>query len=202
MGFVGYPSTGAPGRVHSRDVAASSAHRCQTASRVPSSWFLTTATVYSAPRPAGLLHPATGHGVRCVSSALSSTPEGVPSLASSPHRVHTLRRIPLVGSRSASPRPLPSCRYRSHWSAGWRLRAERAFRVGPTARPKPCRLTDTSSACRFASDGPKPAIYETTFAARAPTCEGRSSRGVAPRGAPVRSLRGLSTRWCSAIRSQ
>jgi hypothetical protein len=26
---------------------------------------------------------------------------------------HTLRRIPLVGSRTASPRPLPSCRYRS-----------------------------------------------------------------------------------------
>lgn len=28
-------------------------------------------------------------------------------------RVHTPRRIPLAGSRTASPRPLPSCRYRS-----------------------------------------------------------------------------------------
>lgn len=34
---------------------------------VPPMSFLTTTAVYSAPRPAGLLHPAPGHGVRLVS---------------------------------------------------------------------------------------------------------------------------------------
>jgi hypothetical protein len=34
---------------------------------VPSTWFLTTSTVFSAPRGPGLLRPGTGHGVRCVS---------------------------------------------------------------------------------------------------------------------------------------
>jgi hypothetical protein len=34
---------------------------------VPSSWFLTTSTAFSAPRGPGLLRPGTGHGVRCVS---------------------------------------------------------------------------------------------------------------------------------------
>jgi len=44
-----------------RAVAANPRHR------VPPSWFLTTSTVFSAPRGPGLLHPGTGHGVRCVS---------------------------------------------------------------------------------------------------------------------------------------
>jgi hypothetical protein len=34
---------------------------------VPSTWFLTTSTAFSAPRGPGLLRPGTGHGVRCVS---------------------------------------------------------------------------------------------------------------------------------------
>jgi hypothetical protein len=34
---------------------------------VPSTWFLTTSTVFSASRGPGLLRPGTGHGVRCVS---------------------------------------------------------------------------------------------------------------------------------------
>jgi len=67
------------------------------------------------PGAAGLLHPAAGHEVRRVSVARRQHhPEAaLIELASSPRRSHTLRRIPLVSSRTASPRPLPSCRYRS-----------------------------------------------------------------------------------------
>jgi hypothetical protein len=45
-------------------------HRAMAANprhRVPPSWFCTTSAVFSAPRGPGLLHPGTGHGVRCVS---------------------------------------------------------------------------------------------------------------------------------------
>jgi len=62
---------------------------------------------------AGLLHPAAGHGVRRVSCfRLPRTPEGglegrrIPRAAG-----HTLRRVPLINSRTASLRPLPSCHY-------------------------------------------------------------------------------------------
>jgi hypothetical protein len=40
------------------------------------------------------------------------TPRAFPAM-----RLHTPRRIPLVGSRTASPRPLPSCRLRSSHSS-------------------------------------------------------------------------------------
>jgi hypothetical protein len=61
----------------------------------------------------GLLHPATGQGFdafpasqpqRSPKAALEAV--GIPRDA-----VHTLRRVPLASSRTASLRPLPSCRY-------------------------------------------------------------------------------------------
>jgi len=61
-----------------------------------------------------LLHPEAGRGslrfrVPCPSMAdRSRRPVGLGSL--SRNAVHTLRRIPLASSRTASPRPLPSCR--------------------------------------------------------------------------------------------
>jgi len=51
--------------------------------------------------PAGLLHPATSHGVRCVSERIE--------IQSSP-TARTLRSISLPGSRTVSPQPMPSRR--------------------------------------------------------------------------------------------
>jgi hypothetical protein len=67
------------------------------------------------PGVAGLLHPAADHEVRRVSvvSRQRHPKAALCALASFPRRSHTLRRIPLVSSRTASPRPLPSCRFHS-----------------------------------------------------------------------------------------
>jgi hypothetical protein len=77
-----------------------------------------------------LLHPAADHEVRRVSLARRQHhPEVALSLlASSPRRSHTLRRIPLVSSRTASPRPLPSCRLHS-------LRTSLSQRLTPLRPP-------------------------------------------------------------------
>jgi len=48
--------------VHPSDVAAAFGRPVPTGLRVPSSWFLTTSTVYSALEVPGLLHPGTGRG--------------------------------------------------------------------------------------------------------------------------------------------
>lgn len=98
-----------------------SGRRCHSSTPVPPSWCCTTATVSSAIRAASLLHLAAGHGVHRVSRLLvpdcpSSPPseEVVESCAEHdrrPRDADTLRRIPLPCSRTASPRPLPSCRF-------------------------------------------------------------------------------------------
>lgn len=79
-------------------------------------WFCTTSTAYSTLEPPGLLHPGHGHRVRHVSWKRPSiaTPKCRTGRACLPFpaaRVHTPRRIPLTGSRSASLRSLPSCCY-------------------------------------------------------------------------------------------
>jgi len=87
---------------------------CHTQDPVPPSWSRTTSTVCSVRSAAGLLHPASGPGVRRVfrlpepdRTSRSAEPGRRPRDAS------TLRRIPLTCSRSPSPGPWPSCRYRS-----------------------------------------------------------------------------------------
>jgi hypothetical protein len=81
------------------------------ARRVPPSWFLTTSTVCSTHGPAGLLRPAAGQGFVAFRSRRSRSRH--PSVKASFHadagggppcdlpatRVHTLRRVSLVGSR-------------------------------------------------------------------------------------------------------
>jgi hypothetical protein len=86
-------------------------------SHVPPLWFLTTLTGCSTREVASLLHPATSQEFAAFRSPHDQyrPPEGgghgsrwrVPRNA-----VHTLRRFPLVDSRTASLRPLPSYRYR------------------------------------------------------------------------------------------
>jgi hypothetical protein len=97
------------------DIAASVRPALPSDRYVPSPWFLTTSTAYSAHRPqvCCTLKP---NGVRCVSrlgSHLQPAEAGDRGeLSSFPDSaVHTLRRIPLADSRTASLRSLPSCCY-------------------------------------------------------------------------------------------
>lgn len=81
---------------------------------VPSSWFLTTWTV-SSTRMVRVCCAPLPTEVRRVSRAVGSIrvePDGT-ARAIPATLFHTLRRTPLASSRTVSPRPLPSCRYRS-----------------------------------------------------------------------------------------
>jgi len=62
----------------------------------------------------GLLHPATGQGFAAFrASRAQRHQKATQELAATPRdAVHTLRRLSLASSRTASLRPLPSCRYR------------------------------------------------------------------------------------------
>jgi hypothetical protein len=76
---------------------------------VPSLSFHPTPTVFSAQHRAGLLHPATGHGVRHVAVAVAPPwPEGPGGVAATFPMAHTLRSFSLPGSCTVSPRPVPS----------------------------------------------------------------------------------------------
>jgi len=65
-------------------------------------------------RVTGLLHPATGQGFAAFhASQHQPGPRAVLDTVGSPRdAVHTLRRLSLISSRTASLRPLPSCRCR------------------------------------------------------------------------------------------
>jgi hypothetical protein len=106
---------------------------CQAPGHVPPSWFLTTSTVYSARQAPGLLHPEAKRGSLrfTVRSPPGYQPKPVPrgSRPTPRNAVHTPQRIPLAGSRSTSPWPLPSCRSDAHPTA---LAPKRSSR--PTAR--------------------------------------------------------------------
>jgi len=86
---------------------------------VPPSWFLTTMTAYSAREGAGLLHPATDRGFAAFPDGrgLYRPPQGA---AGTGRRSHSPRRgsyppkTSLADSRTASLRPLPSCRFRRY----------------------------------------------------------------------------------------
>jgi hypothetical protein len=105
-------------RVHSQEPKPLSARRCQASGHVPSSWFLPTSTVSSARRlrvyctPQSVMEFAAfsdWHRQRLNTTRRRCLDAG--RLTSSPRdAVHTLRRLPLVDSRTVSRRPLPSCR--------------------------------------------------------------------------------------------
>lgn len=157
MGFAGFPSTDPNSRPlpESWQATTPSVCRCQTTDLGPPSWFFTTPTVCSANPAAGLLHPATGHRVRRVSlSALHSSCDKSPSellFGRSPRRFHPSKKSP-TSSRTVSPRPLPSCRYRTTVRGGRPDRQRSALlessaprrrrRLTPPTRPRSCELHD------------------------------------------------------------
>jgi hypothetical protein len=81
---------------------------------VPPSWFLTTSAAFSAQglQVCCALLPAVGFDA--LPAPASRPPEGtLQDRRVSRAAFHTLRRVPLVSSRTASLRPLPSCHYRT-----------------------------------------------------------------------------------------
>jgi len=95
--------------------------------------------------PCGLVASRCQPGVRCVSPATRPGPaEAEPARRPRDPRnaVHTPRRIPLVCSRTASPRPLPSCRYPSQT---WVFALEP--RPHPKARPPVASMADRAASC-------------------------------------------------------
>jgi hypothetical protein len=114
LGFEGLPPASTPPCVHSQEPKPPSGQRCHTPTHVPPSWFRATSMVFSAlelrvcctPQPAKgsprFMHVARAH---CPKTARSDG-------NNSRDAVHTLRRLSLASSRTASLRPLPSYRYR------------------------------------------------------------------------------------------
>jgi hypothetical protein len=87
----------------------------QARHRVPPAWFRTTSAAFSAPAPRVCCAPlpAVGFVAFPAPCAPAESPEGsVGPRGPSPRHGDTLRRVPLVSSRAASLRPLPSCRCR------------------------------------------------------------------------------------------
>lgn len=106
------PSTLIPD-VHSRNPRAPSVEQHHLLDPVPPSWFLTTLTASSIwmLRACCIPLPTMRFAVFPLRSV--SPPRGDLYPARLPHDALTLRRIPLVSSRTASPQPLPSCRFHS-----------------------------------------------------------------------------------------
>jgi hypothetical protein len=100
-------------RVHR---SALSGRRFQAPTHVPSSWSLTTSTVYSASGSRVCCAPLPTMGFAAFRAwpfhhRLRTNPVTPWSDIRSPRdAIHTLRRVPLISSRTAFPRPLPSCR--------------------------------------------------------------------------------------------
>jgi len=97
-------------RVHSRSGRSPSfGRKAPTSQLVPPLSFHPTPTVSSAHHPAGLLHPATGHGVRHVSGPVASERPEDRFVAPAPSSMAlTLRSFSLRDSGTVSPRPGPS----------------------------------------------------------------------------------------------
>jgi hypothetical protein len=101
-------------RVHSRKPRLPSDQCCHTPVHVPPSWFRTTSTACSARELRVCCTPQPAKGSpRFARTASRATREWRGLTGRDPRdAVHTLRRVPLISSRTASLRPLPSCRYR------------------------------------------------------------------------------------------
>lgn len=134
-------------------------------------------------KAAGLLHPATGLGVRRVSRATAHH-RFVPRPEAPWNRHHlsrddvrTLRRVSLVDSRTASLRPLPSCRCL-------------ADRFSPSGRPP----LPVSAVSAFQSAQPTPGPCSADESVAAPTVSSRALLAPPMGLVPLRGLPGLRRR--------
>jgi hypothetical protein len=111
--FASTPPSTSPVCVHSREQAPFDAPPPSVAF-VPPSWFLTTSTVYSALRLAGLLRPAAGQGFAAFQARRSrSRPKTIADLrAPSPRRgLYPSKSFPRRQPEPHHCGPLPSCCY-------------------------------------------------------------------------------------------
>jgi len=173
------PAASTPGRCRHLP----SAIRCHSDRPVPSSWFLTTSTACSAGGARVYCNPMPDR-VRCVSRELHHAPRRIqrpsrllvtplPFLASA---FHTPRRIPLASSRTASLRPLPSCRFRVtilHLTASVRS-AFRCLSASVRVRVSSCPMVRSSRAAPWTPRRP-------------PTRRERRFGRFSPSGPPKRS---------------
>jgi len=113
VGFECRPPAGIPPMCPLPGAEAPFGSAQPSASLVPPSWFRTTSTAFSTSRSRVCCTPQPAKGSPRFAPA---DPRGARrrwSAGGAPRdAVHTLRRLPLASSRTASLRPLPSCRYR------------------------------------------------------------------------------------------
>jgi len=134
-----------------------------TGKRPPPSWFRTTSTVAPCSNRKRIAACCQSWGSPCFARSTGASAFAVSSEHRVPHdAVRTLRRIPLADSRTASPRPLPSCRLH-------RLQGVAPSRVRNLAGPLPVTrcpilpwaLFPSKATCnaRVASNGTLPASW-------------------------------------------
>jgi len=120
-------------------------------------------------KASSLLHPEAGRGSlrfqvsRPSMADRSRRPVGLGSL--SRNAFHTPRRIPLVCSRTASPRPLPSCR-----SAGHRPPEHRSARTDPYTAPTSRRCKGSPLPKRWVCRLPRRRGSRVCPVSRSPRC--------------------------------
>jgi hypothetical protein len=125
------------------------ARGCHTSKLVPSLSFLPTSTVYSAHRPAGLLHPASGHGIRCVSSLALRDPKTSSTPALSQQRTSypsepSPRRQPHLVTKAVAPSWFRRLRRPSRANALWLAGSDRPPQgFAPTSSPLPHACVST-----------------------------------------------------------
>jgi hypothetical protein len=170
-------------RVHSRKPRLPSGRRCQPSTLVPPSWFLTTSTVSSTQGLRVCCTPLPALEFDAFPVPASRSPESVLQVLRVPRAAgHTLRRVPLISSRTASLRPLPSCHCCTQSSPG-------------PARPEPSTASSLqpklSGRCRSAFAGRSPCQRSTTLRAEAVEAV---AQPVGPRPSRLRALAGRGRR--------
>jgi len=122
-----------------------SAGQCHLPDPVPPTRFLTALTASSTrvSRACCIPQPVMGFAVLPTRPASLGPKAPLHGPRLSHDAIHTLRRTPLASSRTASPRPLPSCRFHSLRAASHRLSPER-----PPHRSGACVLPGQASLAR------------------------------------------------------
>jgi hypothetical protein len=151
MGFECFPPAGIPPCVHSQKPKLPSDRRSHAPVHVPPSWFRATSMVFSATKLRVCCTPQPAKGsLRFMRATGPHRPKTArPDRNNSRNAVHTLRRLSLASSRTASLRPLPSCRYRPAW---------RRIRSRPETLPTTPRrsVSRTPAITLRVTDSPRP----------------------------------------------